>query len=158
EVPNSDILVSPGSATLNARQAGRNFAPPGNSPGSFLLSSGPVLASPGQSFTLALVGPGITPHSINPPAFTLAGAGSGVRVTGRGGRLFQNGTAFGYADITVADNAAPGTRQVRISVGGQTSYYTAGLVIAERDIPRSTQRLAAVQQDARQFTGIGVTN
>jgi hypothetical protein len=84
--------------------------------------------------------------------------GSGITIKTRGTGSFQSGTAFVFADIAVAPDATPGARQVKVTAGGQTSYYTAGLIVAEQNITQSLQRFAAVRQSSTDFTGIGITN
>ncbi|MBI2822461.1 MAG: hypothetical protein HYX74_09575, partial [Acidobacteria bacterium] len=153
-----DILVPPGNATVNVTRAGRNFVRPSNLATRFLLGPGPVLAGPGEIFTLAVVGDGITAESVVSSGVQLELQGSGLRVRNRGGSTFQSGTAFLFAEIAVEEDAAPGPRQVKVTAGSQISYYTAGLVIAERDATQSAHRLAGVEQGAAKFTGIGVTN
>ncbi|MBI4456342.1 MAG: matrixin family metalloprotease [Acidobacteria bacterium] len=158
QVQNVDIAVPSSNVILNISRAGRNFVRPSNSATSFNLRPGPVLAGPGETFTLVVAGDGITADSVLARDFRLEIEGSGFRITDRGGDVFQSGTPFAFAQIAVAENAVPGPRQVKVTVGGQTSYYTAGFVIGERSVTQSVQRFGAVRQSAAEFTGIGITN
>ncbi|HEV8132611.1 MAG TPA: matrixin family metalloprotease [Acidobacteriota bacterium] len=156
---NIDVSVPSGDATLNATKAGRNFSGSSDSANSFLIGAGPVLVSPGegqsQPITLVVIGDGITKDATD---LRLDVEGSGITIKARGKGAFQSGTGFVFVDVAVAPDATPGTRQLKVTSGGQTSYYTAGLVVAERAVTQTILRFPAVRQSSSEFTGIGITN
>ncbi len=126
-----DISVPPGDATLNATRAGRNFTGATHSASSFFIGSGPVVVSPGegqsQPITLVVTGDGIRSDVTD---MRLDVEGSGIIIKTRGRGSFQSGTAFVFVNIAVAPDATPRARQLKVTRGGETSFYTAGLVVA----------------------------
>jgi hypothetical protein len=128
-----DISVPSGDATLNATKAGRNFTGSSNSASRFLIGAGPIAVSPGegqsQPITLVVIGNGITKDATD---LRLDVEGSGITIKARGRGAFQSGTALVFVDIAVAPDATLGARQLKVTRGEETSFYTAGLVVAER--------------------------
>lgn len=125
-----DISVPLGDATLNATRAGRNFTGSTNSAGSFSVGSGPVVVSPGegqsQPITLVVIGDGIR-SDVTDSRLDVEGSGIAVKARGRGS--FAGGTAFVFVNIAVDPDATPRAHQLKVTSRGETSFYTAGLVV-----------------------------
>lgn len=145
-----DVDVSGTTAPINATLVARNVT----GGVSFTASENSVVAFPGESFDLLVLGTNISTSTV-----------TGVEISGGGitvGSL-SNFTSAGAdpvsgvkASLEVASTAAPGPRLITLK--GATAVLPGGFVIEGKTPPVKTIYFPAAVTGTQQFVGIGLTN
>lgn len=151
DVKGADIDITGSTADVNADLLARNFPA---SPDFFTASENAVVASPGETFDLLILGSNISTSNIS----SVEIPGDGITIGG-----LSNFTSAGTdpvsgikTTLTVAPKTSPGPRVIILK--GRTAVLPGGLLIAGKNPPVRTVYFPSNLTGSEQFVGIGLTN